>query len=92
MKKLLELLFLKNIMGFGNVTINKKYVPLLEPVSTLDECVRLVEDNEEKVSSIEISKAKEIAEKKYKEIIDDLALSVITVFDDEYPEKLKDLQ
>lgn len=92
MKKLLELLFLKNIKGFGNVTINKKYVSLLESVSTLDECIRLVEDNEEKVSAIEISKAKEIAEKKYKEIIDDLALSVITVFDDEYPEKLKDLQ
>lgn len=92
MKKLLELLFLKNIKGFGNATINKKYVPLLEPVSTLDECIRLVEDNEEKVSSIEISKARGIAEKKYKEIIDDLALSVITVFDDEYPEKLKDLK
>lgn len=92
MKKLLELLFLKNIKGFGNTTINKKYVPLLEPVSTLEECIRLVEDNEEKVSAIYISKAKEIAEKKYKDIIDDLNLSVITVFDDEYPEKLKDLQ
>ena len=55
MKKLLELLFLKNIKGFGNVTINKKYVPLLEPVSTLEECIRLVEDNEEKVSSVDIS-------------------------------------
>lgn len=92
MKKLLELLFLKNIKGFGNVTINKKYVSLLEPVSTLEECIRLVEDNEEKVSSVDISKAREIAEKKYQEIIDDLTLSVITIFDDEYPEKLKNLQ
>lgn len=92
MKKLLELLFLKNIKGFGNVTINKKYVPLLEPVSTLEECIRLVEDNEENVSSVDISKAREIAEKKYKEIIDDLTLSVITIFDGEYPEKLKNLQ
>lgn len=92
MKKLLELLFLKNIKGFGNVTINKKYVPLLEPVSTLEECIRLVEDNEENVSSVDISKAREIAEKKYKEMIDDLTLSVITIFDGEYPEKLKNLQ
>lgn len=92
MKKLLELLFLKNIKGFGSVTINKKFVPLLEPISTLDECIRLVEDSEEKVSSVDISKAREIAEKKYKGILDDLDLKVITIFDDEYPEKLKDLQ
>lgn len=92
MNKLLELLFLKNIKGFGNVTINKKYVPLLESVSTLEECVRLVEDNEEKVSSVDISKAREIAEKKHKDAIDDLNLDVITIFDDEYPEKLRDLQ
>lgn len=92
MKKLLELLFLKNIKGFGNVTINKKYVSLLEPVSTLEECIRLIEDNEKKVSSVDISKAREIAKKKYKEIINDLTLNVITIFDDEYPEKLRDLQ
>lgn len=92
MKKLLELLFLKNIKGFGNVTINKKYVSLLESISTLEECIRLVEDNEEKVSSVDINKTREIAEKKYQEIIDDLTLSVITIFDDEYPEKLKNLQ
>lgn len=66
MKKLLELLFLKNIKGFVNVTINRKYVSLLEPVSTLEECIRLVEDNEEKVSSVDISEAREIAEKSIK--------------------------
>lgn len=68
MNKLLELLLLKNIKGFGNVTINKKYVSLLEPVSTLEECIKLVEDNEEKVSSIDIIKAREIAEKSIKKL------------------------
>lgn len=92
MKKLLELLFLKNIKGIGNATINKKYAPLLGSISTLDECMRLVEDNEEQVSSFDIYKAREIVKKKYKEIIDDSTLNVITIFDDEYPEKLKDLQ
>lgn len=92
MKKLLELLFLKNVKGIGCVAINKKYAPLLESISTLDECIRLVEDNEEKVSAVDISIAREIAEKKYKDIIDDLNLNVITIFDVEYPGKLRDLQ
>lgn len=88
----MELLFLKNLKGFGNVTINKKYVPVLETVSTLEECISLVEDNEAKITANDIKKARELAEKKYSEIIDDLNVDVITVFDDEYPEKLNDLK
>lgn len=45
------------------MSINKRYVPLLELVSILEECIRLVVDNEEKISSTDISKAKEIAKK-----------------------------
>lgn len=92
MKKLLELLFLKNIKGFGNVTINRKYVSLLESVGTLEECIRLVEHTEKKISLVDIRRAEEIAEKKYRDVVNDRNLDVITVFDDEYPEKLRDLQ
>lgn len=92
MKKLLELLFLRNIRGIGNVAINKKYVPLLGRASTFEECIRLVEDSEGEISLDDIRKAKESAEEKYKGIIADPDLNVITVFDDEYPERLKVLQ
>lgn len=59
---------------------------MLEHVSTLEECIRLVEHNKEKLSLIHIIKERQIVEKKYKDIVDDLDLKIITIFDDEYTE------
>lgn len=92
MKKFMELLFLKNLKGLGNSTINKKYIPLLEKINTFEECVELVYDNEPNLTSIDIDKAVSVAKKKHDDIFNDLEISVITIFDDEYPKKLMDLK
>ena len=92
MKKFMELLFLKNIKGLGNSTINKKYIHLLENINTFKECVELVYGNEPNLASVDIDKAMSVAEKKYNDIFNDLEITVITIFDDEYPKKLFDLK
>ena len=92
MKKFMELLFLKNIKGLGNATINKKYIQLLEKTNSFEECVELVYENEQNLTSIDIEKAVNVAKKKYDDIFNDLEISVITVFDEEYPKKLLDLK
>lgn len=92
MKKFMELLFLKNLKGLGNATINKKYIHLLEKINSLEECVELVYDNEPNLTSIDIDKAVNVAKKKYDDIFNDLEISVITIFDEEYPKKLLDLK
>lgn len=91
MNKFLELLFLKQLKGIGNVAINKKYAPLLKDKDGIDECVKLVEDTETKLSSLDIQMARETAEKKYREIFDTFEIEVITIFDDKYPNRLNDM-
>lgn len=88
----MELLFLKNVKGLGNSTINKKYIHLLENTKSFEECVELVYNNEPNLTSIDIDKAVSIAKKKYNDIFNDLEINVITIFDEEYPEKLVDLK
>lgn len=92
MKKFMELLFLKSLKGLGNATINKKYIHLLEKTNSFEECVELVYDNEPNLTSIDIEKAVNVAKKKHDDIFNDLEISVITVFDEEYPKKLLDLK
>jgi hypothetical protein len=81
MKKYMELLFLKQLKGLGNSTINKRYIPLLDTVDGIDECIKLVEKIEQKYSNHEIENAKNIAEEKYKKNDDDLTVIIITIFD-----------
>lgn len=92
MNKLLELLFFKQLKGIGNVAINKRYAHLIEKTKTLEECIKLVEENETKISLSDIEAAKKIAEQKYKNLIDTLDLNIITIFDDDYPLGLNDLK
>lgn len=88
----MELLFLKQLKGLGNSTINKRYIPLLDTVDGIDECIKLVEKIEQKYSNHEIENAKNIAEEKYKKNDDDLTVSIITIFDEEYPEHFHDMK
>lgn len=92
MKKYMELLFLKQFKGLGNSSINRKYIPLLENIDGIEECIKLVEKKEQKYSHIDIEKARQIAEGKYKKNIDDLDINIITIFDEEYPEHFHDLK
>lgn len=92
MKKFMELLFLKQLKGIGNTTINRKYLSVLEKMDTLDELVDFVREQENKLTSEDINEACEIAHKKYNHIINMKDVTVITVLDDNYPSRLLDLK
>lgn len=90
MEKFRELLFLKNIKGLGNSKINKNYLELLDEYSDIDDLISEIEFKFK--TSLEILEdAKKKAEEVYDEIINNSEISVITIFDDEYPEKLNDM-
>lgn len=87
MNKFKELLFLKSIKRVGKVKIHDIYLSILDEASDLDDLVMLMEYK----FNIDINKleaAKNKAEKLYENIISDSNIKVITIFDDEYPEKL----
>lgn len=85
MERLVELLFLKNLKGIGNVIINKKYATWLKNNQGLDNCVAYVEERELKLSSLDIKNAKEQARRQYVELINAPDIEVITIFDKKYP-------
>lgn len=88
MNKFKELLFLKNIKGLGNAKINKNYLGLLDEYNDLDDLVSEIEFKF-KLSFDNLENAKIKAEKLYDEISYNPEINVITLYDDEYPEKLK---
>lgn len=92
MNKFKELLFLKQLKGIGNTTINKKYIPLLNGLHGFEELVDLVSEREKKLTPEEIDEACESAKEKYNHIINMADVVVVTVFDDNYPKKLLDLK
>ena len=87
MNKLKELLFLKNIKGLGKVKINKNYLSLLNELSDLDDLIATME-YEYNIPLDNLEQAKQKAETKYENIINDSDITVITVFDDNYPKQL----
>ncbi len=91
MNKYRELLFLKNLKGIGNTTINKKYVSYLDKINTIDECVELVIKNEPQFSSSDIEIAKQEAWSQSERILNNADVEVVTVFDKEYPDNFKDM-
>ena len=88
MNKLEELLFLKNIPGYGNASIRKMYLKEIEKLSGVDECARLLHETDGKVSLQEI----EISKSKTHELLEminrDHTIRAITVFDEAFPEQL----
>lgn len=90
MKKFKELLFLSNIKGLGKVSINKKY---LDAVKESESYAGLITNDliTSKFSKEKILNACAKTEKTYENVINDPQITVITVFDDLYPDKLNDM-
>ena len=92
MKKYLELLFLKSISGYGNSKIINQYLPALENIEGIDSCVELVQRTDPSVTTTRIKAAKEKAINSYYSTLDDLDIRVMTIFDDDYPKRLRDMR
>jgi len=89
MKKLKELLFLKNLKGVGKVAINKDYVDFVGCSDGMDRLVSLVKGNGK--TQEEIDKALAKVDKILEAISSDRECRVLTVFDEEYPQVLSDM-
>jgi len=91
MKKFLELLFFKQIKGVGNASINKKYINIIKDANDIDECISKLNDEIHKIDSDLLEEAKQLALEKFNQISQDEAVTVITIYDDEYPKQFLDL-
>lgn len=80
------MLFLTNLNRVGKATIYKTYWDLLKE-NDIDDLVAEM-DYRSKFSFSELEKARESAEILYDYIINDPDISVVTVFDEEYPQQL----
>lgn len=87
MKKLKEILFLKNIKGVGKAAIYAKFWNALQVSTNIDGLMKMVA-KESSFSDDLIQEARSKAEKIYAEISDDLDIHIVTIFDEEYPDKL----
>ena len=88
MKKFKEILFLKNLKRVGKTTIYKTYWDMLNDSKDFNDLVIKVEETS-KFSKEDIDKAIENASYLYDYVNNDEEIHVITVFDENYPEKLK---
>lgn len=88
---LVELLFLKELKGMGNATINKDYANIISFKNDHEEFFSFMLKNSKKYSRIELELAIENAKRSinYLEGLKDT--KVITIFDDMYPKKLASL-
>lgn len=88
---LVELLFLKELKGMGNATINKDYANIISFKNDPEEFFSFMLKNSKKYSRIELELAIENAKRSinYLEGLKDT--KVITIFDDMYPKKLASL-
>lgn len=82
---------MKQIKGIGNTVINKKYAEDLKEIHSIEACIKLVLEKENKISLDDIETVKRIAEEKYNSIINEGDISVITIYDEEYPAKFNAL-
>lgn len=86
MEKFRELLFLNSIYRVGKKTIYGKYWNLLENSTDFDD---LVDKMRLKFDEDKINNALVKSETLYNQIIENPEIQVVTVLDDNYPEKLK---
>jgi len=91
MNKFKELLFLKSIKGLGKVNINNKYLDLLDEFSDLNDLISEME-YKYKFSYDKLEAAKIKAEEIYDYVVNNPEIEVITLFDDNYPKKLLDME
>ena len=91
MNKFKELLFLKNIKGLGNSKINKKFIDTLNESENYIDLIS--HDNiSSSFSKENIVNACSKTEKIYENVINDPEITIITLFDDLYPDKLNDME
>ena len=88
MNKFMQLLFLKSIKRVGKVKIHDNYMSILEGYDDLDDLIMIMESRFGFTLSV-LEEAKDKAEKLYNFVINDADIEVITIFDENYPEKLK---
>ncbi len=91
MEKLKEILFLKNLKGIGKSSIYKKYWEILVKANGIKEIEDYIEEKEPKYSFDDMEIARKKAEHMYNEIVGESDITVITVLDEDYPAKLKDM-
>ena len=87
MIKFRELLFLKSLKRVGKATIYKKYWNILNDCESFDNLVSKIE-KDSKFTKEDIYEAIKKSEKLYDDVNNCEEIQVITVFDDNYPEKL----
>ena len=90
MNKFKELLFLSNIKRVGKGTINDKYLELVKNSENFNDLIS------NKVITSKYSKEKIVdaitkTDPIFEEVMNNPEITVITVFDDEYPDKLNDM-
>lgn len=90
MEKFKELLFLSNIYRVGKTTINDKYLDLVDNSENYNDLIssKLITSKYSKEKIVDaIAKTEPI----YEEVMNNPDITVITIFDEEYPDKLKDM-
>lgn len=87
MKKFKEILFLKNLKRVGKAKIYKNYWNILNDCDNFDDLVSEIR-KDSKFSDDDIDKAIKNASELNEYVNNDKEIHVITVFDDNYPEKL----
>ena len=87
MNKFKELLFLKSLKRVGKATIYKKYWDILIDCGNFDDLVSKIKETS-KLTTEDINNAIQKALDLYGYVNNDKEIHVITVFDDNYPEKL----
>ena len=87
MKKFKEIIFLKNLKRVGKATIYKTYWDVLNESKDFDDLILKIEKTS-KFSKEDIDKAIQNASDLFDYVNNDEEIHVITVFDDDYPEKL----
>lgn len=88
MNKFKELIFLKNLKRVGKATIYKNYWDVLNDCENFDDLVLKIKETS-KFTAEDIDKAVQNASNLYEYVNNDKDIQVITVFDDNYPEKLR---
>lgn len=88
MNKFKQLLFFKSIKRVGKVKIHDNYLSLLNEYGDLDDLIMIMESKFGFRLNV-LEEAKDKAEKLYDLIINERDIEVITIFDDNYPKKLK---
>lgn len=92
MKAYKELLFLSKLNGVGPARINKFYMNYLKRNMDITALQSIARENEKKVDEQNIAAATAYAESTYLMMVGRKDITILTVLDEEYPAKLRDLE